>query len=143
MTHAASSERRVSDGRPGASAAGAAGLDHGRKGLAGLIMPADPWMRAAQLALIGLFVIAFLWSAQVSQPVLVPVLLAWVIATIFLPVVRFLQGRGVPRTLTAVLLTVALVAAMVSVLLLLAALFPPGSVAPPSCDCYCSRSSRC
>lgn len=83
-------------------------------------MPTDPWMRAAQLAIVGLFAIALLWSAHVSQPVLVPVLLAWVIATIFLPIVRFLQERSVPRSLTAVLLTVALVATVVSILLFLA-----------------------
>jgi predicted PurR-regulated permease PerM len=117
--HAASSERRASNGRPGAPGTKAAGLDQGRKGLA---EPTsfDPWMRAAQLAIIGLFVIALLWSAQVSQPVLVPVLLAWVIATMLLPVVRFLQDRGVPRTPAAVLLTLALVGAIVSGLLLLA-----------------------
>ncbi|HEY1244143.1 MAG TPA: AI-2E family transporter [Hyphomicrobiaceae bacterium] len=117
--HAASSERRASNGRPGASATKAAGLDQGRKGLAEPT-PFDPWARAAQLAIIGLFVIALLWSAQASQPVLVPVLLAWVIATILLPVVRFLRDQGVPRALAAVLLTVALVGATVSSLLLLA-----------------------
>jgi predicted PurR-regulated permease PerM len=57
----------------------------------------------------------------VSQPVLVPVLLAWVIATILLPIVQFMQDRSVPRVLTAILLTVTLLALISSVLLLLAA----------------------
>ena len=50
----------------------------------------DPWARASQVALIGLFVIALLWAAYVAQPVIVPVLLAWVIATIVLPIVTWL-----------------------------------------------------
>jgi predicted PurR-regulated permease PerM len=65
--------------------------------------------------------IALLWSAHVGQPVLVPVLLAWVIATILLPIVHFMQERNVPRVLTAILLTVALLALISSVLLLLGA----------------------
>ncbi len=77
-------------------------------------------MRATQAAIIGLFVIALLWTAHVSPPVLVPVLLAWVIATIFHPVVRFLQEHKVSRALTAVLITAGLAALMVGVLLLLA-----------------------
>lgn len=55
-----------------------------------------------------------------QPPVLVPVLLAWVIATIFHPVVRFLQEHKVSRALTAVLITAGLAALMVGVLLLLA-----------------------
>jgi len=77
-------------------------------------------MRASQVATIGLFVVVLLWSAHIGQPVLVPILLAWVIATILLPIVRFLQDRRVPRVLSAILLTGALVAAVVSVLVLLA-----------------------
>ncbi len=83
--------------------------------------PADVWMRATQLATVGLFVLALLWSAHVGQPVLVPVLLAWVIATILLPIVNFMQERKVPRVLTAILLTAALVAVISCVLVLLGA----------------------
>jgi predicted PurR-regulated permease PerM len=88
-------------------------------GVAGLI-PLDPWMRASQVATIGLFTMALLWAAHVSRPFLVPVLLAWVIATIFHPIVRFLQAHRVPRVLSAVLITLGLIALMVGVLLLLA-----------------------
>jgi predicted PurR-regulated permease PerM len=83
-------------------------------------MRADAWSRATQVAIIGLFIMALLWSAHVSQTVLVPVLLAWVIATMLLPVVRFLQDRRVPRVLSAIALTAILVAAVASVLLLVA-----------------------
>ncbi|HXE87203.1 MAG TPA: AI-2E family transporter, partial [Hyphomicrobiaceae bacterium] len=81
----------------------------------------DLWRRATQVATIGLFILALLWSAQVSQPVLVPVLLAWVIATVLLPVVQLMQERNVPRVLSAILLTAASIAVILGVLLLLAA----------------------
>jgi len=77
-------------------------------------------MRATQVATIGLFILALLWSSQVSQPVLLPILLAWVIATVLLPIVHVLQERRIPRVLTAILLTVALLAIISSVLLILA-----------------------
>jgi len=83
-------------------------------------VPADTWMRLTQVATIGLFVLALLWSAQVSQPVLVPVLLAWVIATVLLPAVHLLQKRNLPRALSAILLTAALLAIISSVLLVVA-----------------------
>jgi predicted PurR-regulated permease PerM len=88
---------------------------HDRPGPAGL------GTRATQIATIGLFILALLWSAQISQPVLVPILLAWVIATVLLPIVHFMQERNVPRVLSANLLTVASLAVILSVLLLLAA----------------------
>jgi predicted PurR-regulated permease PerM len=83
-------------------------------------MPADAWTRASQVAVIGLFVIALLWCAHVSGPVLVPVLIAWIVSTILLPIVRWMQDRNVPRVLAAILLTAILVLAVVSVLILLA-----------------------
>jgi len=45
------------------------------------------WLRASQIAVIVLAVVAVLWSAHVSQAVLVPVLLAWTTATIVEPIV--------------------------------------------------------
>ena len=77
------------------------------------------WARASQVSLIGLFVVALLLCAYVAQPVIVPVLLAWVIATIVLPIVKWLQERGVPRGLAVVAVTALLVAVIVGLLLLL------------------------
>ena len=54
------------------------------------------WHRASQIALIGLLVIALLWCAYVAQHVIVPVLLAWTIATIVLPIV---EGQFITPTL--------------------------------------------
>src|SRR5262245_6939112 len=79
----------------------------------------DAWVRASQIAAVGLFVIALLWCAYVSQPVLVPVLLAWAIATIVLPIVKWLGDRGVPRVLAAILVTVFLLLMIVSLFALL------------------------
>ena len=69
--------------------------------------------------MLGLFVIAVLWCAYVAQPVLVPVLLAWAIATIVLPIVKWMQSRGVPRVLAAILVTLLLFFVIVSLLALL------------------------
>ena len=51
----------------------------------------------SQVSVIGLFLIAVLWAAYVAQPVVVPVVLAWTIATIVLPVVTWMQGYRIPR----------------------------------------------
>lgn len=79
----------------------------------------DPWVRASQIALIGLFVIALLWGTHAAQPIIVPILLAWVIATIVHPVVSFMHRHKMPRGLAAILVTVAFVVVVVSVLTLL------------------------
>ena len=79
----------------------------------------DAWTRASQIAAVGLFVIALLWCAYVSQPVLVPVLLAWAIATIVLPIVKWMGDKGVPRVLAAILVTLFLFLIIVSLLALL------------------------
>lgn len=78
----------------------------------------DGWARASQVALVGIFVIALLWCAYVAKPVIVPVVLAWVIATIVLPVIKWLQDRGVPRVVAAIGITLAL-AALITLLLVL------------------------
>ena len=82
----------------------------------------DRWAQASHVSLVGLFIIALIWAAYVAQPVIVPILLAWVIATVMLPVVRWMAERKVPRVLAAILVTFALVAVIVS---LLAALSSP------------------
>jgi predicted PurR-regulated permease PerM len=79
----------------------------------------DPWMRASQVSVIGLFVVALMWCAYVAQPVIVPVLLAWAIATIVLPFVKWMETRRVPRVVAAVAVTVLLVALIISLLALL------------------------
>jgi predicted PurR-regulated permease PerM len=79
------------------------------------------WQRASQVAVIGLFIIALLWCAYVAQHVIVPVLLAWAIATIMLPVVKWLEGRGVPRVAAAVAITGLLMVFIAILVLILSA----------------------
>jgi len=81
----------------------------------------DHWARASHFALIGLFVIAVLWCTYVASPVIVPVLLAWVIATIVLPIVKWLCEHKVPRVLAVIAVTVALMVVIVCLLFLLSA----------------------
>jgi predicted PurR-regulated permease PerM len=87
--------------------------------LGAAVAAVDAWSRASQIAVIGLFVIALLWCCYVAQPVIVPVLLAWAIATIVLPIVTWLHDRGAPRVLAAILVTFLLFMIIVSLLGLL------------------------
>lgn len=80
---------------------------------------ADTLTRAAQLSTVGLFVIALLWCAYVAKPVIVPVLLAWVIATIVLPIVNALEKRGSPRVLASAAVTIFLLLLIAGLLMLL------------------------
>lgn len=80
----------------------------------------DGWVRASHVATVGLFVMAMLWGAYVARPVIVPVVLAWVIATIVLPIVKWLQERHVPRVVAAIGVTVALALIIMCLLALLA-----------------------
>jgi predicted PurR-regulated permease PerM len=62
-----------------------------------------------------------LWCAYVAQPVIVPLLLAWSIATIMLPVVRWLQDLGVPRVAAILAVTVLLLIVITALLMVLSA----------------------
>jgi predicted PurR-regulated permease PerM len=84
-----------------------------------VLPPFDPWARASHVALLGLFVISVLWCTYVASPVIVPVLLAWVIATMVLPVVTWLHRHKVPRVVAAVVVTLTLLAIIVGLLLFL------------------------
>jgi predicted PurR-regulated permease PerM len=81
----------------------------------------DPRARASQIALVGLFVIALFWCAYVARPVIVPLVLAWVIATTVLPVVKWMQAWHLPRVAAAIAVTTALALLIVSLLALLSA----------------------
>lgn len=79
----------------------------------------DVLVRAALIAVIGLFVIALLCCAYVARPVILPVVLAWVIATVVLPLVTRMHQRGMPRAVAAMLVTAFLALLIASLLLLL------------------------
>jgi predicted PurR-regulated permease PerM len=102
-----------------------------REGSSGRVIPLNKdqsevsnghaWERASQVAVIGLFVIAVLWCTYVAQHVIVPVLLAWAIATIVLPIVKWMEGRGVPRVVAALAVTILLLLLILTLVLLLSA----------------------
>jgi predicted PurR-regulated permease PerM len=92
---------------------------NGKPGVSAVTGASGAWMLASQVSLVGLFVIALLWCGYVAQPVIVPVLLAWAIATIVLPLVKSMQERGVPRVLAAVTVTLLLITLIVCLLALL------------------------
>ena len=79
------------------------------------------WHRASQIAQVGLFIIALLWCAYIAQHVIVPVLLAWTIATIVLPAVKWMERHRVPRALAALAITALLLLVIATVLFLLSA----------------------
>jgi predicted PurR-regulated permease PerM len=68
-----------------------------------------------------LAVIAVLWCAYVSQPVLVPVLLAWTIATVVEPMVKALRDLGAPRALASIGVSLAVLLVIGGLLFLLSA----------------------
>ena len=92
---------------------------NGPASAAGALHAFDPWARASHVALIGLFVIACCGARTLRSPVIVPVLLAWVIATIVLPIVTWLYAHKIPRVLAVLAVTIALLLLIVSLLFLL------------------------
>jgi len=79
------------------------------------------WHRSSQIATIGLFLIAVIWCAYVAQHVLVPLLLAWAVATIVLPLVKGLERLGIPKSLSAIPITLLLFSIILVLLFLLSA----------------------
>ena len=81
--------------------------------------PRDPWDRAAVFSQVGLFVLAVLGCIYFMGAVLVPVLIAWVVATILDPVTDWLEARGVHRGIAVALVALGLVLLAVVLLTLL------------------------
>ena len=64
--------------------------------------PHDLWGWAKRISIIGLFCLALGYTAFVTQSVLVPIILAWVVGTILLPLIEDAARRGIPRALAVV-----------------------------------------
>jgi len=73
----------------------------------------ESWNWAVRISVVGLFVLALAGIAYSMASVVVPVLLAWVVAMVLLPVVDGLERRGLSRTLTSTVLVILLVASMI------------------------------
>lgn len=72
----------------------------------------ESWNWAVRISVVGLFVLALAGIAYSMASVVVPVLLAWVIAMVLLPVVDGLERRGLSRPLTSTVLVFLLIASM-------------------------------
>src|SRR6516164_9309391 len=72
----------------------------------------ESWNWAVRISVVGLFVLALAGIAYSMASVVVPVLLAWVVAMVLLPVVDGLERRGLPRALTSTVLVILLIASL-------------------------------
>lgn len=77
------------------------------------------WQSLAAGSTIGLFVIAAAFTAYVAQPILVPVVLAWAVGTILLPLIDRVEAFGVPRSFAAIASALGLLVVLVTLLSLL------------------------
>src|SRR6516164_4131289 len=73
----------------------------------------ESWNWAVRISVVGLFVVALTVIAFRMASVVVPVVLAWVVAMVLLPVVDGLERRGLSRALTSIVLVILLIASIV------------------------------
>jgi predicted PurR-regulated permease PerM len=72
----------------------------------------ERWNWAVRISVVGLFVVALAVIAFRMASVVVPVVLAWVVAMVLLPVVNSLERRGLSRALTSIVLVILLIASI-------------------------------
>ena len=70
----------------------------------------ERWNWAVRISVVGLFIAALAVIAFKMASVVVPVVLAWVVAMVLLPVVNGLERRGLSRALTSIVLVILLIA---------------------------------
>src|SRR6516164_11368290 len=73
----------------------------------------ERWNWAVRISVVGLFVLALVVIVFRMASVVVPVVLAWVVAMVLLPVVDGLERRGLSRALTSIVLVILLIASIV------------------------------
>src|SRR6516165_2104345 len=72
----------------------------------------ERWNWAVRISVVGLFVVALVVTAFRMASVVVPVVLAWVVAMVLLPVVNGLERRGLSRAITSIVLVILLIASI-------------------------------
>jgi predicted PurR-regulated permease PerM len=80
---------------------------------------AETWQLIANVSVTGIFALAVLAALYLMRDVAVPVILAWVVANILLPVVTWMEEKGLPRGPSVLLITFAIVAVILTVVALL------------------------
>src|SRR5262245_15196523 len=76
----------------------------------------ERWNWAVRISVVGLFVLALAVIAFQMASVVVPVVLAWVVAMVLLPVVNNLERWGLSRALTSIVLVILLIASIMVIL---------------------------
>jgi predicted PurR-regulated permease PerM len=76
----------------------------------------ERWNWAVRISVVGLFVLALAVIAFQMASVVVPVVLAWVVAMVLLPVVNNLERWGLSRALTSIVLVIFLIASIMVIL---------------------------
>lgn len=72
------------------------------------------------IAVLGLFILSLFYTFYLAREFFLPVILAWMLSLIFKPLVRILEKIGIPTSIGAALLMVALLLVLLSGLFLLA-----------------------
>ena len=80
---------------------------------------AETWTLIAHVSVTGLFALAVLAALYLMRDVVVPVILAWVVANILLPVVAWIERQGVHRVPAVILVTLAFVMVLLAIATLL------------------------
>ncbi|MCB1491446.1 MAG: hypothetical protein KDJ77_06565, partial [Rhodobiaceae bacterium] len=84
-----------------------------------LMRDEDVWNWAVRISTVGLFIIAVGVVLRLLEHIAVPLVLAWVMATVLLPVINLLSRFRIPRSLAAVSIVLLLLVAIVAILLVL------------------------
>lgn len=79
----------------------------------------EVWQLTANVATVGIFALLLLAALYLMRDVIVPVILAWVVANILLPVVNRLETAGVPRIPAVIAVALMLVGVIFTVIALL------------------------
>jgi predicted PurR-regulated permease PerM len=79
----------------------------------------ETWQLIGNVSVTGLFVLAVLAALYLMKEVVVPVILAWVVANILQPVVTRMEKNGMPRVPSVIAVTLLMVGVLLSVVTLL------------------------
>jgi predicted PurR-regulated permease PerM len=79
----------------------------------------EVWALTAHVSIVGLFALALLGTLFLARDIIVPIMLAWVVANILLPVVSWMEQNRVPRILAVIIATLTLIFLLLAILGLL------------------------
>lgn len=78
----------------------------------------ETWELIAYVSTVGLFALAVLGTLYLMRDVLVPIILAWVVANILLPIVTWMETKKVPRIVAVITVTLLLIVVLLSIIAL-------------------------